>query len=235
MSSEWERGCVRDRSLVAHCPSYAGSCVSVHTPVFSLNSNIKTAQVSPTLPLRQLSASHHKCTMDCASNQCLDQGPLQTRFSINMYILVLTPLHLPPRPSFFPSYSRTVLFFFFFLFASCCTWSQFFCWGVESLHSVFKWRGKICILYFPVLFFPPCPAACMLHFSPLLRSSPPHSSPPSSCYVCPPLVHRLFVSAANIQLACSISFNSSSFHLPWLSATFSHKKHFSHWARESEH
>ena len=89
--------------------------------------------------------------------------PLKTRFSINMYILVLTPLHLPPRPSFF-------LFIqgqhFLLFFCSCSTWSQFLLRCTESLHGIFKWRGKICILSFPESTpFPPWPAACTLALS----------------------------------------------------------------------
>lgn len=75
------------------------------------------------------------------------------------------------------SYSRTVFF------SSPAPPEASFCWGVESLHSVFKWSGKICILYFPESpLFPPCPAACMPAL--FLLSSIIHRlicSPRSSC------------------------------------------------------
>lgn len=151
----------------------------------------------------------------------------------------------PASPTlFFPSsYSRTVFCFF----SPRAPPEASFCWGTESLHSVFKWSGKICILYFPESpLFPPCPAAC----TPALCSSPPfctapfvHLSLPASSLFPLPLVssHPALVSAIYIQQAGSISSNSSSFHLPWLSAfiasfIFSHKNtFFSHWATESGH
>lgn len=162
-----------------------GSCVSVHTrdTVFSLNSNIKTAQVSPSLPLRQLSTSHHKCIMGCTSNQCLDQGPLQTCFSIIMYILVLTPLHLASLPSFFLLIQGQC-----FLFSSCSTWSQFFLRCRESFYCIFKWRGKICILFFPE--------------SPLFLACPMLTS---VCSLCPPIVHRLLSSRIYIPFSPHLS------------------------------
>lgn len=209
VSGEWERGCVRDRRPVMWCPSYVGSCVSVHTrsAVFSLNSNIKTAQVSPSLPLRQLSAAHHKCTMDCTSNQCPDQGPVQTCFSINMYILVLTPLLLPSRPSFF--LSLLLIQGQCFFFPSPAPPEASFCWSVESLHSVFKWSVKISILYFPESSFPSLSSSlCACPF--LLHSSLPHlftsvfmllfsSSCPWSLFI------LLLLQPSTFTRACSLS------------------------------
>lgn len=188
VSNTWEKRWVRDRSPVMRCPSYVGSCVSVQTrtAVFSLNSNIKTAQVSLTLPLRQLSASHNKCTMDCTSNQCLDQGPLPTRFSINMYILLLTPLHLPPRPSFFLFLFKDSVVVFF----PPAPPEASFCWGAVRAYTAFSnEEGRFAFSISPsVLFCLPVQQLVCLHFCPLLHSS----SPRSSCYFCPPFVHSLF-------------------------------------------
>lgn len=219
------------------CPSYVGSCVSVHTraAVFSLNSNIKTAQVSPSLPLRQLSASYHKCTMGCASNQCLDQGLLQTRFSINMYILVLTPVHLPHWPSFFLLIQGQCFCFLFSLFSFYSAWSLFLLRCREGLHGIFKWREKICIPYFPESLFPSLSNS--LYACPFLFLSPPffslifHLSLPVISFLLLSTVSSHPVSNIHIQLPCSISPTCSSLSLPWcfvfiMSLMFSHKTLF---------
>lgn len=75
-------------------------CIYSHQ--YPLNSNIKTAQVSPSLALRQLSTPHCTSTIGYASNQCLDQSPLaDTVFRQYVYF------GLDPSPSASPS-----LFFF---------------------------------------------------------------------------------------------------------------------------
>lgn len=102
--------------------------------------------------------------------------PLKTRFSINMYILVLTPLHLPPRPSFFLFIQgqHFLLFFFLFLlhlkpvFAEVYReLTQHFQMKREDLHSLFP----------RVLLSLPDQQPAHLHFPPLFHSSLCHSQP----------------------------------------------------------
>lgn len=113
MSNEW-RICKRWKPGRALSVLRGKLCICSHcTAIFSLNGNIKTAQVNPIL-CRWGSFQHHKRNMDCTSNQCLDQGLWGTCFSINMYVLILTPVHLSSWPNFFPTYSRTVFCFFLF-------------------------------------------------------------------------------------------------------------------------
>lgn len=126
--------------------------------------------------------------MDHASNQCLDQGLLQPHFSINMYILVLTPLQLPPQPSFFSLYSRTVGFFFSFPPAPP---EAIFCWGAERAYAAFSnEEGRFA---FSSPLFPLCPVACM----PALFSSPSTVSVFSSIFL-------LFLSSSLSLLPFSI-------------------------------
>lgn len=76
------------------------------TTNFSLKSNIKTAKVSPTVCCR--GSSEH---MDVKSM------PTRDTFSISMYILGMTPIHLHDHDS--TCYSRT--FVQFFSHSTCCT------------------------------------------------------------------------------------------------------------------
>jgi len=133
----WEVDC-KKWSQGIHCPFDGGCCVAVHSAAsfISLNSNIKTVQVSLSPPLRQLLASHHKCSTDYTSNQCLDQGPFSdTIFHQYAYF------GLDPTP---PSSTAPLHLFrdSFFFFHSYVTW--------------YAGRAYIAFLYrnlFPKFFF----------------------------------------------------------------------------------
>lgn len=90
--------------------------------------------------------------------------PLKTRFSINMYILVLTPLHLPPRPSFFLFIQgQHFLLFFFFVPAPP---EASFCWGVQRAYTAFSnEEGRFAFSLSQSPPFPTWPAACTLALS----------------------------------------------------------------------
>ena len=109
--------------------------------------------------------------------------PLKTRFSISMYILVLTPLHLLPRPSFF-LFIQGQHFLLFFVPAPP---EARFCWGLQRAYTAFSnEEGRFAFsLSQRVLFSLSDQQPAHLHFPPLLHSSLCHSQPPvflfSSC------------------------------------------------------
>lgn len=161
VSNKWERGFVRDRSLAGRCPSYAGSCICSHPRrhLFikqqyknSAGQPYSAAEAAFSI-ISQVYYGLRLKSMPRPKAHCRHTFPSICIFWSWTHS---TCLH---DPLFFP-YSGTVLFFF--CFPSCSTWSQFLLRCRESLQSIFKWRGKICILYFlesPL--FPHCPAACM--------------------------------------------------------------------------
>lgn len=188
MSNEW-RICKRWKHGRALSILRGKLCICSHcTAIFSLNGNIKTARVSPIL-CRWGSFQHHKRNMECTSNQCLDQGLWGTRFSINMYILILTPVHQPSWPYFFSFLFKDSVWLFFLFSPPALPEAR------ESLQSVFKGSAKICILYFPESpLFPPRPAA-------YAYTSPPFFTVilQSSCCFCSSLVNGFFSSRALFQ------------------------------------
>lgn len=74
-------------------------CIYSHQ--YPLNSNIKTAQVSPSLALRQLSTPHCTSTIGYASNQCLDQSPLADTVFRQYVYFSLDPSPSAPQVCFF--------------------------------------------------------------------------------------------------------------------------------------
>lgn len=133
-------------------------CIYSHQ--YPLNSNIKTAQVSPSLALRQLSTPHCTSTIGYASNQCLDQSPLaDTVFRQYVYF------GLDPSPSASPS-----LFFFSLpfihgaIFLSPTVTSSpeaFFSWEAERACIAFSNEEEGFAFFISSLLFTCCPAPCV--------------------------------------------------------------------------